>query len=127
MKLKTKQFGEIEFDEHIIIKFPEGILGFEKYKKFLLIIEDESLFYWLTSIDEPELVFPLFPTRLLEENFPSESDYEAFGIVKLDKNPSNVTINLKAPIYLNQNEKVGFQKIFDNENYPIDYKLFIEN
>ena len=28
MKIKNSQFGEVEFDENIIIPFPEGIIGF---------------------------------------------------------------------------------------------------
>jgi flagellar assembly factor FliW len=41
-------------------------------------------------------------------------------IIKKKKTPK------KAPIYLNLEENKGFQKILDDEKYPIDYKLFIE-
>jgi len=40
MIIKNEQFGEVEFDESSIIDFPEGLLGFEDLKKFLLIQED---------------------------------------------------------------------------------------
>ena len=84
------------------------------------------MFFWLTSIDEPEIVFPLFPISTLRENYPQKDTFEPFGIVRLSKNPSEITINLKAPIYLNQKMKTGYQKILDTENYPVDYKLFVE-
>jgi len=127
MKIKTLQFGEIEFDNDIIIKFKDGILGFETYTEYLLITEENGLFYWLTSVDEPELVFPLFPIGTLEEGYPVKEDLQPFGIVKLSKDPAEITINLKAPIYLDQEKKTGFQKILDTEKYPVDYKLFVEN
>lgn len=127
MKLQTKQFGEIEFDEEIIIEFTDGILGFESFKKYILITEEEGIFNWLTSIDEPEIVFPLFPIGLLQENFPAEEAHLPYGIVKLSKNPGDITINIKSPVYLNMDSKTGFQKIIDSDKYPIDYKLFIEN
>ena len=127
MKIKTNQFGEIEFDESKIIKFSEGVFGFEEYEDYLLITEENGIFYWLTSIDEPEIVFPLFPTRMLLENYPNEDSYEAFAIATLDKDPAKITVNLKAPLFLNQNERKGFQKIIDDESYPLDYKLFVEN
>ncbi len=127
MKIKTDQFGEIEFDDDIIIEFGEGIIGFENLKKFILISEEDGLFYWLTSVEEPQIVFPLFPAILLEENYPSEENCEAFGIVKLSKDVSEITINLKAPIYINHDEKRGFQKIIDNDKFEIERKLFIES
>ncbi len=127
MKIKTDQFGEIEFDEDIIIEFNDGIIGFENLKKFILISEDDGIFYWLTSVEEPEIVFPLFPATLLDDNYPSEEDFETFGIVKLSKEISEITINLKAPIYISLDKKVGFQKIIDNDKFEIDRKLFIES
>lgn len=127
MKLQTNQFGEIEFEESIILEFESGILGFDEHKKFIVISEEDGIFYWLTSVDEPELVFPLFPMKVIAENYPDVKDYEVFGIVRMQKNPSDITLNMKAPIYLNQNLKKGFQRIIDNDEFPIDYKLFIEN
>ncbi len=127
MKLKTDQFGEVEFEEEKVISFENGILGFEELKRFLLISEDEGIFYWLTSVDQPEIVFPLFPINLLMEEYKQVEGYEPFGIVKLDKEPSDITINLKAPIYINHEQKTGYQKIIDTEAYPVDYQLFVKN
>ncbi|MFH0734175.1 MAG: flagellar assembly protein FliW [bacterium] len=126
MKIVTKQFGELEFNDDIIIEFNEGIFGFEEYHKYILITEENALFYWLTNVEVPEIMFPLFSIRLLEDNYPQQEGYEAFGIVRMDKNPANITINMKAPVYISQNEKIGFQKILENEIYQINYKLFVE-
>ena len=35
MKIQNKQFGEVVFESESIIKFDEGILGFEEYKEYL--------------------------------------------------------------------------------------------
>lgn len=124
MKIKNNYFGKIEFDEKIIVNFSDGIIGFEELKKFLLINNNNGLFLWLTSVEEPEIVFPLFALDVLYNNYPKEQDYEAFGIVKLDREPENITVNLKSPVYINEKTRSGFQKIIDAENYPINYKLF---
>ena len=126
MKIKTMQFGEIEFNDDIVINFEDGVLGFEKYTKYLLVTEEDGLFYWLTAVDEPEIVFPLFPISTLQEDYPKKESQEAFGIVRLSKDPSEITINLKAPIYVDQENKTGSQKVLDTEKYPVDYKLFVE-
>lgn len=127
MKINTYQFGEIEFEESMVMQFEDGIIGFENLKKYLLVSQEDGLFYWLTSVDEPEIVFPLFPARLIFGDYPEVDNFEAFGIVRLDKDPANVTINLKAPVYINQEKLNGYQKIYDNDKYPIDYHLFVEN
>ncbi|MBI9073192.1 MAG: flagellar assembly protein FliW [Melioribacteraceae bacterium] len=127
MKIRTQQFGEIEFEEEKIIEFKDGVLGFENLTKFLLLTEENSIFFWLTSIEEPEIVFPLFPVSILMEEYPEKENFEAFGIVRLDKEIKNITINLKGPVYISQEQKRGYQKIIDSDKYVIDYQLFVEN
>jgi flagellar assembly factor FliW len=124
MKIQNEQFGEIEYENTQIFKFEEGILGFEELTDFLLFAEKDSYFYWLTSISEPEIVFPVLSINLLQEEYVKEGEFEPFGIVKLDKEPQNITINLKAPVFINQKDKTGFQKIVDNVEYQVDYPLF---
>lgn len=126
MKIKTHQFGEIEFNTDRILHFSPGLAGFEEFNKFVLIKTDDELFYWLNSVDEPGICFPLVGLRVIDENFPVEENSEAFGIVTLNKDPLKTTINLKAPVYINQDEKKGFQKVLNDEKYVMDYKLFTE-
>lgn len=127
MKITTHQFGEINFEDEHLVKFSFGLFGFEQLKNYLLIKTDEELFYWLNSVDEPEIAFPLIGTRVIDTSFPEEENHEAFGIVTLNQDPLKVTVNLKAPVYINQNKKTGFQSIIDDEKFPVDYKLFVEN
>ncbi len=124
MKISNTHFGEIEFDEKLIINFSDGIIGFEELKKFLLINNNNGLFLWLTSVEEPDIVFPLFAVNVLYNNYPSVEGFEVFGIVKLDREPENITINLKSPVYISEKSKNGYQKIVDVDSYPINYKLF---
>ncbi len=127
MKIITDRFGEIKFDDSIIINIEDGIIGFENLKKYILITESESLFSWLTAIEQPQIMFPLFPALLMEENYPTIDKYDVFGIVRLAKEIGEITINMKAPVYLNLIDKVGFQKIIDNDKYEVAKKLFIES
>jgi flagellar assembly factor FliW len=126
MKINTYQFGEIEYTEDLVINFAEGLFGFENLHKYLLVKTDEELFYWLCSIEQPDIAFPLIGLRIIDEKFPVMEGNETFGIVTMSKNPVDVKVNLKAPVYINQDAKSGFQKIIDNDKYPIDYNLFVE-
>lgn len=126
MKLITNQFGEVEFTEDKVISFKNGLFGFEDLTKYLFITPNDHIFYWLNSIDNPNIAFPVFGVRVIDDKYPQEESHEAFGIVTLNNNPLKVTINLKAPVYINQNDKTGFQKIIDTDKYPVHYNLFTE-
>ncbi|MEW6194107.1 MAG: flagellar assembly protein FliW [Bacteroidota bacterium] len=126
MKIKTHKFGEIEFTEEFIINFKEGPFGFEELKKFVFIKPEDSFFYWLNSVERPEIAFPLIGLRVIDDNYPQQEEHEAFGIVTLNPDPLKITINLRAPIFINQNKKSAYQTIFDKENYSLYYNLFTE-
>lgn len=127
MKINSHQFGEIEFSSDLVLKFEEGLCGFENYKEYLFIKTDDELFYWLVAIERPEYSFPLIGLRIIDENYPEIENHEAFGIVTLNKDPLQISVNLKAPVYINQDNKTGFQKIIDSDGYPINYNLFVES
>ena len=58
MKLDTIRFGELEIKEEDIIEFPEGILGFEDMKKFVIFqMEEGSPLMWMQSVEEAALAF----------------------------------------------------------------------
>ena len=126
MKINTRQFGEIEFSPELMINFSTGIFGFENLKNYLLIKVDDDFFYWLNSVEEPEIAFPLVGVRVIDDKYPLENEHEAFGIVTTNPDILNISINLKAPVYINQTNKTGFQKILDSEKYPVNYNLFKE-
>lgn len=126
MKINTRQFGEIDFNPEIMINFNSGIFGFENLKNYLLIKVEDDFFYWLNSVEEPEIAFPLVGVRVIDDNYPLENDNEPFGIVTMNPDILKISINLKAPVYINQSTKTGFQKILDSEKYSVNYNLFKE-
>lgn len=125
MELINKQLGIVEYTEEQILNFSHGIFGFEELKKYLLTESEYKLIYWLWSVEQPQTVFPLIKLKLIHDTYPDKGEGEAFGIVKLNMDAKKITVNLKAPVYLDMKNKEGFQTIIDTENYPVDYKLFV--
>ena len=124
MKISNAQFGEMEFNEDQIIKFEGGIAGFEESKRFLMVQLDFVLFYWLVSIDEPEIVFPLVPVNSFLENFPNEINTNPFALVTFNADPTKITVNLRAPLFINTEKNVGYQRQL--ERYKTNYPLFVK-
>lgn len=142
MKLKTSNFGEVEIDKEKIINFENGIPGFSYLRKFILIhdveAEGQVMFYWLQSIDEPEIAFvmvdmlkvmpdyePLVPEDEIEElGEYSPEDFGIYNIVAFPKDVKEATVNLKAPIVINAKLKKGKQIICENNDYSVKHPLF---
>ena len=58
MDIQSTRFGMLSVDDDRIITFPHGLLGFPEHKQFALIqTGEENYFFWLQSVDEPNLAF----------------------------------------------------------------------
>jgi flagellar assembly factor FliW len=58
MDIQSTRFGTMSVDDDRIITFPHGLLGFPEHKQFALIqTGEENYFFWLQSVDEPNLAF----------------------------------------------------------------------
>ncbi|MGB9702923.1 MAG: flagellar assembly protein FliW [Candidatus Kapaibacteriota bacterium] len=127
--LQTRQFGEIEIDDDSIYNFPNGILGFEEIKKYVLISEEETApFKWLISIDEPSIGFPLLsPFYLdLEYNLGKNIDlekYVLFAIITLNDENGNISANLKAPLVFDIENMTAEQIILPFEKYSTNFVI----
>ncbi|MDI3547007.1 MAG: flagellar assembly factor FliW [Halanaerobiales bacterium] len=138
MKIETTNFGIIEVEEEKIISFTESILGFEDYKEFAIIDSlDDEVFYWLQSVEEPELSFIMInPLQFVEDyeislsekfqkkiELGSADDVVIYTLVVIGEEGSFVSTNLKAPIIINaKNRKAG--QIILKKDYPTRYYLF---
>ena len=42
MRINTRYFGTVDLDDDKVIVFDDGLFGFEEYKKFALIFNNEA-------------------------------------------------------------------------------------
>lgn len=141
MIIKTKHFSEIEVKEENILKFEEGIFGFENSKKFVIIYDNEtenSPFCWLQSTEEEEVCLPMIdPVTYFPDYNPEISgelvgkigelkveDINLFTVVVVPDDIKKMTTNLKAPILVNIQTKKGIQVVVEDEEYLIKHNLY---
>ena len=131
MKITTKLFGEIEVDDDKLIKFPQGIIGFPELTDFLLVhdSEYEGGIRWMQSIQEPAFAMPVIdPLIVMPDYNPNIEDdlLTPLGDVNDDNTLvlvtitvpheiENMTVNLKAPIIINGENRKANQIITDDE------------
>jgi flagellar assembly factor FliW len=129
MRLKTNQFGDLEIEEVNIVNFPEGLIGFEEYKKFIIISDKElDPLMWLLSVEDPEIEFPIMNPLLFFPDYnpiiiDESENMVIFSIVTLKKDITKITANLKGPIIVDFSTREGKQIIIDSEHYHTNHQI----
>jgi len=139
MQLDTKHFGVIEVDDRETLYFPSGLPGFEGVKKFVLLgrQESDSPFFWLQSIDRPDLAFVVTDPFYIKEGYYVDVDDEeaeeiqitdpenvlTLAIVTIPEDIRFMTVNLKAPVLINMKNNMGKQIIMKDNTFPVKYYI----
>jgi flagellar assembly factor FliW len=138
MQLETNRFGTIEVDEQSIITFTQPIIGFQEFRRFILLDgPEESALKWLQSTDSGDLAFiiidprhvvPDYEVKLgnfeLTEMAVSQSDeLDIYTLVVVPQDPTLTRTNLKAPILINPIQRLAKQTILDKSSYPVQFLL----
>lgn len=136
MKVNTTRFGEVEVDPGRLLVFPQGLLGFARFRTFVLLQpDDRGVFYWLQSVEDPELAFVVTePTSwcpdyrvtirasemaLLEMEDPSAATY--FTIV--NQREGAITANLQGPLVINPQTRTGVQVVMSDRQWGTRHEL----
>lgn len=138
MQITTRNFGEIEVGADQVIRFEEGLPGFEEEKEFVLLnnydTEEPVPFMWLQAAKNPDLALvvsiPFFlrpdyeveipetVVKSLEINSPEEVG--VYTVVKIEDKVENMTFNLMSPIVINARNHKGTQVIQDRTSWRVD-------
>jgi flagellar assembly factor FliW len=125
MRTESKAYGPIEISERQVITFPVGIFGFEQLREYALLDAAQQGFYWLQSLEDPEIAFILLnpydlrpdyvldvPDEDLESiGYDKDEDLLVFAIVTVPDDESKISANLQGPVIINRVEQLGRQAI----------------
>lgn len=136
IKIVSTRFGELEVPADSVIEFPQGLIGFPRARKFVML-DHKPPFSWLHSIEEPSLAFVVVdgfefgkqfdlkpPTNDPECDFREEDEFAILVIVTVRPDPRMTTANLKAPLFVNVRNRLGVQTIFDDARYSTRVPLW---
>ena len=143
MKVETTRFGTIDISEQEIIRFPEGLYGFEKEKEFTLLPFNpnvESPMEWMQSLKSDHLAFVVtdpylyladYKLKLSEEDkkrveLEEDDLFLTRAIVTIPENYSEMTVNLIAPVVINKDKGVAKQFVLTNMDYDTRHYLLPE-
>lgn len=139
MKLQTKYFGEIDYEQDDIITFPAGLFGFEEERSFLLLpfAGSAASLLCFQSTTTPALAFvAMDPFALCPDYAPAlqpnelkslgiaDSHELGFYVLCVVKKPvADSTVNLKCPVAIHPKTRVARQVILDTDAYDMRHPL----
>ncbi len=142
MKIETTRFGTVEINEDKVLKFVRGILGFPNDLHYALLPHKEgSPFFWLQSLDSPDLAFVVINPSLIVSDYAFElpedaekelelegpEQAEALVIVTFRQGtngkPVIMSANLLGPVVINVDKRLARQVVLDPNKYPVRYEF----
>jgi flagellar assembly factor FliW len=137
-------------EESSPIEFPSGLVGFEEWKRFVLLAHPESgALRLLQSLDDARVTFIVADPRQITPDYRlslSEADaralqadehaavapewpsgLDAYCILSVQEDPFSVTANLLGPLVVNWQAGLGRQVILSESDYDTRYQVVRRN
>ncbi len=138
MKIDTLRFGAIEVEESRVITMKGCILGFDQLQRYVILIPDKKTpLCWLQSLEDGAVAFVVIDSHMVKPDYRPEIDNvhrEFLGIsrdedmcllsiVTIRHEPFGVTANLRAPLVINMDQRLGCQVVLEDADYPVRYDI----
>lgn len=135
MQISTQHFGPVEIEVDDILLFPRGIVAFEDCQHWVLLSDEQNpALAWLQSVGRSEVAVPVVSPRRFAPEYsvhvsrgqlqPLEiSQFDrAYVLTVVSQSDGDLTLNLKAPLIINLDRRLGRQVITTDEQ-PIAMEL----
>jgi len=136
MKVQTTRFGVVDLDESRIITFEAGLLGFSSYKRYALLQpDDEGVFFWLQSVDLPDLAFVVTDPGLWVRDYQATIRKEQAADLALDriedaqifvivnKYDRVLTANMQGPLVINLSNHKAMQLVLADKKWTTRFEI----
>lgn len=135
MKINSNRFGPLEIAADDVIFFPQGMLGMEDFHQWTLLagVENEAV-AWLQSVESPEVALAVVSPRRFVPSYQMRISRRELDSLDLNdiadakvlavagKMDHSITLNLKAPLLINIERRLGRQVITCGD-LPVRFKL----
>lgn len=144
MRIESGLFGSQVCESETQITFPNGIPGFEENRVFQLFHQDETAVVgYLQAVDDPDLTFSVLSPDSFNIYYEFTLSDEELALLQLERVEDlallviayrnnmeeqraiagvGVNANFMAPLVINAQARIGFQKILGNAERKITIK-----
>ena len=131
MKTIETRFGEVEYDPSHVLNFPEGLVGLDQCKNFLVMPnKKQGPLFWIQCVDDPAFAFVVTdPTNFFRDYMvvPDDNERQKLGIdakgecfvlaIVSISEEKEITLNLSGPILYAPETNKGLQVILEDPRY----------
>lgn len=135
MKIHTTRFASIEIEPDDILFFRHGLIGFEDCRHWVLLADSgNGSVAWLQSMQHSDIALPVVSPRRFVSGYqvrlePNDVETlqlseveQAFVLAVVSRNDETLTLNLRAPLVINLDRRIGSQ-VITVDAQPLQYEL----
>ncbi|MDR1934607.1 MAG: flagellar assembly protein FliW, partial [Candidatus Accumulibacter sp.] len=129
----------VQVDPDTLFTFPNGMAGFENFKRFKLFHEEGGgTVFWLQAVDDAKVAFPVVAPDALDIAYEIELSDEDCALIGM-KEEADVAVvvviyrgaaegggaiaaNTRSPVILNLRTRVGLQKVLQEVHPSLVYR-----
>jgi len=131
IEVRTARFGVLKVPEDNIVYFPEGLLGFSRLKKYVLLDYKDTYVKLLQSLDDPDITFGVINVFEIEPSYEFKipesvlrllelkriKDAEVLVILRVEG--EKIFVNFQIPLVINPINRKGVQIIVENASVKV--------
>jgi flagellar assembly factor FliW len=135
MEIRTTRFGTVEIEPNDVIYFPTGMMGLDGCFQWVLLADSQNeALGWLQSTTRAEIALAVVSPRRFVPDYQVriarselgplalEHAQDAHILVVVSKHEQSITLNLKAPLVINLERRLGRQ-VISNGDQPVQYEF----
>jgi len=135
IEVNTTRFGAVGIEADDILLFPSGLPGLDDLHHWVLLADAENdALAWLQSVSCRDIALAVVSPRRFVADYQVrisrselnplqlEGESEAHVVVVVGKTELSLTLNLKAPLIINLQRRLGRQVIV-NDDQPLQFEL----
>ena len=139
MDVYTTRFGLISVQPQDEILFENGLIGLEDCRRWAVLVDsDNSALGWLQNLEHGHVALGVVSPRRFVPDYQLRVDRcdlrtlalrspgDAEVVVIASRQPSGITLNLRAPLVINVDQRLGCQVVAKDE-HPVQYPLDLQN
>lgn len=131
MKKIQTRFGEVEYNPEQVLHFPQGLVGFEDLRDFIVMPnQKQGPLFWIQSVEDPEVAFVLtdptnffldyrvVPEKAEQQKLAMNEGDDCFVLSVVTVHPDRqITLNLAAPVLFAPATNRAMQVILEKTHY----------
>ena len=136
--VQSSLLGSLTVPAELCLTFPDGLLGFPRNQRFVLLPATPNGILWLQGVDDESLIFlvvdpyvyfsdygfELTKVDRLATGVTEESDTAVLAIVTLPRHKGvSCTVNLQGPLFVDFTTRRGWQVILADSSYGTQHDV----